>query len=185
MPKTMLKEMREKMTQAVQSFSKNIATVRTGRANPNILDSIFVDYYGATTPLNQIANVSAPEARLIMINPYDKTAITIIEKAIQIADIGLTPSNDGSIIRLSIPSLTEERRKDLVKVVSKYTEESRVQVRNIRRDTNDQLKKSEKDNEVTEDELHTLQEEVQSETDRFIGQLEQLAKNKELDIMEV
>lgn len=185
MPNTMLKEMREKMTQAVQSFSRNVATVRAGRANPNILDSIFVDYYGATTPLNQIANVSAPEARLIVINPYDKTAITAIEKGIQIADIGLTPSNDGSVIRLSIPALTEERRKDLVKVVSKFTEESRIQVRNIRRDTNDQLKKAEKDNDVTEDELRTLQDEVQTETDRFISELEQLAKNKEADIMEV
>lgn len=185
MPDTMLKEMRERMTQAVQSFTRNIATVRAGRANPNILDSIFVDYYGATTPLNQLANVSAPEARLLMINPYDKTAITAIEKAIQIADLGLTPSNDGTVIRISIPPLTEERRKDLVKVVNKYTEESRIQVRNIRRDTNDQLKKAEKDNQVTEDELRTLQDQVQKETDRFIDELEQLAKDKEKDIMEV
>lgn len=185
MPNHMLKEMREKMKQAVQSFSKNIATVRAGRANPNILDNIFVDYYGASTPLNQIANVSAPEARLVMINPYDKTAITAIEKAIQIADLGLTPSNDGAVVRLSIPPLTEERRKDLVKVVSKYTEESRIQVRNIRRDINDQLKKAEKDNEVTEDELRTLQDQVQKETDGFIEELEQLAKNKEVDILEV
>lgn len=185
MPNSMLKEMRERMTQAVQSFTRNIATVRAGRANPNILDSIFVDYYGATTPLNQLANVSAPEARLLMINPYDKTAITEIEKAIQIADIGLTPSNDGAVIRISIPPLTEERRKDLVKVVNKYTEESRIQVRNIRRDTNDQLKKAEKDNQVTEDELRTLQDTVQKETDRFINELEQLAKDKEKDIMEV
>lgn len=177
--------MREKMTQAVQSFSRNIATVRAGRANPNILDSIYVDYYGASTPLNQIANVSAPEPRLLMINPYDKTAITAIEKAIQIADIGLTPSNDGDVIRISIPALTEERRKDLVRVVNKYTEESRIQVRNVRRDANDQLRKAEKDGNLTEDELRNMQDTVQKETDRYISELEQLAKKKEADIMEV
>ena len=185
MPSNTLKEMREKMTQAVQSFSKNIATVRAGRANPNILDSIYVDYYGASTPLNQVANVSAPEPRSLVINPYDKTAVTAIEKAIQIADIGLTPSNDGVVIRISIPALTEERRKDLVRVVNKYTEESRIQVRNVRRDANDQLKKAEKDGKLTEDELRNMQDTVQKETDRYIAELEQLTKKKEADILEV
>src|SRR5690625_5263548 len=148
-----IKDMREKMSQATQAFSKNLATVRAGRANPNILDSIFVDYYGASTPLNQLANVTAPEARLLVITPYDKSAIGDIEKAIQKADLGLTPSNDGDLIRINIPTLTEERRKELVRVVGKYTEESRVQIRNIRRDANDQLRKFEKDGELTEDEL--------------------------------
>lgn len=133
--------MKEKMEQAVQAFSKNLASVRAGRANPSLLDSVYVDYYGASTPLNQLANVGAPEARLLTITPYDKTALADIERAIQIADLGLSPSNDGNMIRISIPPLTEERRKDLVKVVGKYAEESRVQIRNIRRDTNDSLKK--------------------------------------------
>lgn len=140
MSQTILKQMKEKMEQAVQAFSKNLASVRAGRANPSLLDSVYVDYYGASTPLNQLANVGAPEARLLTITPYDKTALADIERAIQIADLGLSPSNDGNMIRISIPPLTEERRKDLVKVVGKYAEESRVQIRNIRRDTNDSLK---------------------------------------------
>lgn len=185
MPNDIMKEMRTKMDQAVQSFTRNIATVRAGRANPNILDSVYVDYYGASTPLNQLANVSAPEPRLLLINPYDKTAITAIEKGIQIADIGLTPSNDGDVVRISIPALTEERRKELARVVNKYTEESRIQVRNIRRDANDQLKKLEKDGDLTEDELRSSQTKVQQETDRYIAELEQLAESKEADIMEV
>src|SRR5690625_721722 len=138
-----IKEMRDKMKQAVQAFSKQLATVRAGRANPQILDGIVVEYYGAFTPLNQLANVSAPEPRMLIITPYDKTVVGNIEKAIQKADIGLTPSNDGNLIRINIPALTEERRKELTKVVSKYTEEARIQVRNIRRDANDQLRKSE------------------------------------------
>lgn len=180
-----MKEMRESMEQAVQAFSRNLATVRAGRANPNILDSIFVDYYGASTPLNQLANVGAPEARLLVITPYDKTALADIEKSIQKADIGLSPSNDGNVIRISIPALTEERRKDLVKVVGKYTEESRVRVRNVRRDTNDIFRKLEKDGELTEDELRNAQDDVQKETDRYIAKVEELADNKEKEIMEV
>lgn len=180
-----MKQMREKMTQAVQAFSKNLATVRAGRANPSILDSIFVDYYGASTPLNQLATIAAPEPRMLVITPYDKTSVGDIEKAIQKADLGLTPSNDGNVIRINIPPLTEERRKDLVKVVGKFTEEYRVQVRNIRRDANEQLKKAEKNGELTEDELRTNQDNVQKETDKFIAELEKLAKNKEAEIMEV
>ncbi|WP_339227737.1 ribosome recycling factor [Oceanobacillus sp. FSL K6-2867] len=185
MSKTILNQMEEKMEQAVQAFSKNLASVRAGRANPSLLDSIYVDYYGASTPLNQLANVGAPEARLLTITPYDKTALADIERAIQIADIGLSPSNDGNMIRISIPPLTEERRKDLVKVVGKYAEESRVQIRNIRRDTNDNLKKSEKNGEITEDDLRGLQDDVQKSTDDHIKQIDQLAKNKEKEIMEV
>lgn len=185
MSNTVVSTMREKMNQAVQSYSKSLATVRAGRANPSLLDSIFVDYYGASTPLNQIANVSAPEARMLVITPYDKSALSDIEKAIQKADLGLSPSNDGNIIRISIPPLTEERRKDLVKVVGKYAEEYRIQVRNIRRDANDQLKKLEKNSEITEDELRGLQDNVQKETDNQIKQIEQLTKEKENEIMEV
>lgn len=180
-----IKDMREKMSQATQAFSKNLATVRAGRANPKILDSIFVHYYGATTPLNQLANVSTPEARLLVVTPYDKTSIGEIEKAIQKADIGLTPSNDGNLIRISIPALTEERRKELSKVVGKYTETAKIQVRNIRREANDALKKFEKEGELTEDELRNYLDQVQQETDNYIEELDQMAKDKEADIMEV
>lgn len=180
-----MKELREKMEQSVQAFSRNLATVRAGRANPNILDNIYVDYYGASTPLNQLANVGAPEPRLLVITPYDKTALGDIEKAIQKADIGLSPSNDGDVIRISIPALTEDRRKELVKVVGKYTEESRVRVRNVRRDANDQFRKFERDGEITEDELRNHQDNVQKETDRYIAELEKLASDKENEIMEV
>lgn len=185
MSDVVMNEMKDKMEQTVQAFSKSLATVRAGRANPSLLDGVNVDYYGAPTPLNQIASISAAEARLLVITPYDKTAIKDIEKAIQIADLGLAPSNDGNVIRISIPALTEERRKDLVKVVGKYTEEYRVQVRNVRRDANDQLKKEEKNGEITEDELRSSQDTVQKETDNFIAKIEQLAKEKEQEIMEV
>lgn len=180
-----MKETKNRMEDAVQAFTKNLATVRAGRANPKILDSVTVEYYGAYTPLNQLANVTAPEPRLLVITPYDKTAVGDIEKAILKADLGLTPSNDGELIRISIPALTEERRKELVKVVNKYTEESRVQVRNIRRDANEQYRKAEKDGELTEDELRAAEDNVQKQTDHFVGQLEELAKNKESEIMEV
>ncbi|GGB30557.1 ribosome-recycling factor [Lentibacillus populi] len=185
MSEAILKQMREKMEQAVQAFSKSLATVRAGRANPSLLDSIYVDYYGASTPLNQLATISAPEARLLVISPFDKSSVGDVEKAIQKADLGLSPSNDGQVIRINIPALTEERRKELVKVVGKYVEEARVQVRNIRRDANDQLKKAEKNGELTEDELRNKQDEVQKETDNHIAKLDQLAKNKEAEIMEV
>ncbi len=185
MANTVLKQTKEKMELAVQSFSRNLATVRAGRANPSLLDSVYVDYYGASTPLNQLASIGVPEARLLVITPYDKTALGDIEKAIQKADLGLSPSNDGNVIRISIPALTEERRKELVKVVGKFAEESRVQVRNIRRDANDQLKALEKKSEITEDELRKLQDDVQKETDNFIGKIEQLVEQKEEEIMEV
>ena len=185
MSESIIKEMRDKMSQAVQAFSKNLATVRAGRANPSILDGIFVDYYGASTPLNQLATISAPEARLLMITPYDKSALGEVEKAIQKADLGLSPSNDGNVIRISIPALTEERRKELVKLVGKYAEESRVQVRNVRREANDQLKKIEKTGEITEDELRTSQDLVQKETDDYIAKIDQHVKDKEKEMMEV
>lgn len=180
-----MNECRDKMQQSIQAFTRNLATVRAGRANPSLLDSVFVEYYGANTPLNQLASIGAPEARLLVVTPYDKTAMGDIEKAIQKADLGLSPSNDGNVIRLNIPPLTEERRKDLVKVVGKYAEEFRVQIRNVRRDTNDALKKAEKNGELTEDELRLAQEDVQKETDKFIAEIDQLAKNKEKEIMEV
>ncbi|GIO26183.1 ribosome recycling factor [Ornithinibacillus bavariensis] len=185
MSEQILGSCRDKMKQAVQSFSRSLATVRAGRANPSLLDSVFVEYYGANTPLNQLATISAPEARLLVITPYDKTAMNDIEKAIQKADLGLSPTNDGNVIRINIPALTEERRKDLVKVVGKYAEEYRVQVRNVRRDTNDALKREEKNGGLTEDELRLAQDDVQKETDKHIAEIDQLAKDKEKEIMEV
>ena len=181
----MFSTLEEKMETAIQAFSRNLATVRAGRANPSLLDNVFVEYYGAPTPLNQLAQIGAPEARMLVITPFDKTALADIEKAIQKADLGLTPSNDGNLIRINIPALTEERRKDLTKIVGKYAEESRVQVRNIRRDANDQLKKLEKDAEITEDELRTSQDKVQKETDHYIAEIDRLAAEKEAEIMEV
>lgn len=185
MSKDVLKDMRDKMETATQAFSKNLATVRAGRANPAILDNIFVEYYGAATPLNQLAQVGAPEARLLVITPFDKTAVAEIEKAILKADIGLSPSSDGDVIRINIPALTEDRRKELTKVVGKYAEESKVQIRNVRREANDQLKKLEKDALLTEDELRTNQDEVQKETDKFIERIDTLSAEKEAEILEV
>ncbi|WP_373896038.1 ribosome recycling factor [Virgibacillus natechei] len=180
-----VKEMQRKMSEAVQSFSKTLATVRAGRASANLLDNVYVDYYGATTPLNQLTSISVPEARLLVISPYDKSSLSDVEKAIQKADLGVSPTNDGNVIRINMPALTEERRKDLVKVVGKYAEEARVQVRNIRREANDQLKKAEKDNELTEDDLRGLQDKVQKETDTQTAKIDQISKDKENDIMEV
>jgi ribosome recycling factor len=185
MPNETISDMRNKMQGAVQALTRNLATVRAGRANPALLDNVFVEYYGTQTPLNQLASVNAPEARLLVITPYDKTVIGEIEKAILKADLGLSPSSDGNVVRISIPPLTEERRKELTKVVGKFAEESRIQVRNIRRDANDQLKKLEKDSVITEDELRTNQDIVQKETDNFIKEIDQIAKNKEDEIMEV
>ncbi|UOQ93247.1 ribosome recycling factor [Halobacillus shinanisalinarum] len=185
MSDAVIKETKQQMEQAVQAYSRQLATVRAGRANPSILDNVYVDYYGAATPLNQLAQVGAPEPRLLVITPYDKSAVSEIEKAIQKADLGLSPSSDGNVVRINIPALTEERRKDLAKVVGKYSEEAKVQVRNIRRDANDRLKKLEKDGELTEDDLREYQDDVQKVTDDNIASIDKLAKNKEDEIMEV
>src|SRR5690625_2576475 len=165
MSEAIINDSRKKMDLAIQSFTKNLATVRAGRANPAILNNVMVDYYGAPTPLNQLATVTAPEARLLVITPFDKSTIGDIEKAIQKADLGLSPSSDGNVVRISIPTLTEERRKELTRVVGKYAEESRIQIRNIRREANDQIKKLENDSVLTEDESRKAQEDVQNETD--------------------
>ncbi|SHN16550.1 ribosome recycling factor [Gracilibacillus kekensis] len=185
MSEQLIKDAKAKMDQAVKAYSKSLATVRAGRANPAILDSVQVEYYGALTPLNQLTSISVPEARLLVITPFDKSSLSDIEKAIQKADLGLSPSNDGNIIRISIPPLTEERRKELVKVVGKYAEESKVQIRNIRRDANDQLKKDEKNGDITKDDLKGFQDDVQDETNAHIKKIDDLTKEKEQEIMEV
>ncbi|MEK5443101.1 MULTISPECIES: ribosome recycling factor [unclassified Fredinandcohnia] len=180
-----LNQVKDKMSKAVQALSRELATVRAGRANPAILDKVTVDYYGAPTPLNQLASINVPEARMLVIQPYDKSVLGDMEKAIQKADLGLNPTNDGSIIRISIPPLTEERRRDLVKLVKKYAEESKVAVRNVRRDGNDDLKKLEKNGEITEDELRSLTDDIQKLTDESINKIDSVAKEKEKEIMEV
>ncbi|MDV2685459.1 ribosome recycling factor [Alkalihalophilus sp. As8PL] len=175
----------ERMKKAIESLNRELAKLRAGRANPAILDRITVEYYGAETPLNQLATITVPEARLLMIQPFDKTSMNDIERAIQKADLGLTPSNDGSVIRIAIPPLTEERRRDLTKLVKKSGEEAKVAVRNVRRDANDDLKKLQKDGEMTEDELRRYTDEVQKLTDKNIADIDAVAEKKEKEIMEV
>lgn len=181
----MMNETKERMEKAIGAYQRELATVRAGRANPSLLDKVTVEYYGAQTPLNQIASITAPEARMLVITPYDKTALGDIEKAIQKADLGVTPSNDGNIIRITIPPLTEERRKELAKLVKKYSEDAKVAVRNIRRDANDDLKKLEKNGEMTEDELRSSTEDVQKLTDEYVSKIDEITKDKEKEIMEV
>jgi ribosome recycling factor len=185
MPKSTLTQVKDKMEKAIQAYSRELATVRAGRANPALLDKVTVDYYGAPTPINQLGSINVPEARMLVIQPYDKTVLGNIEKAIIKADLGLNPSNDGSIIRIAIPALTEERRRELVKVVKKYSEEAKIAVRNIRRDGNDDLKKLEKNGDITEDELRGYTEDIQKLTDDYIAKVDTVTKEKEKEIMEV
>ena len=177
-------DVKDRMNKAVEHYRHEVSTIRTGRASANILDVVKVDYYGTPTPLNNIAHVTVPEGQLIVIQPFDPNNLECIEKAIMSSDVGLTPNNDGSVIRLNIPTLTEERRKDLVKVVHKIIEEGRVAVRNIRRDANDLLKKSEKDNDLSEDNLRRATDNIQEMTDEHIKNLNQIQEAKEKDILD-
>lgn len=176
---------KQKMENTIDAYTRSLASIRAGRANASLLDRITVDYYGAPTPINQMAGITVPEARLLVIQPYDKTVIGDIEKAILKSDIGITPSNDGSLIRLAVPALTEERRKEIAKTVKKEAEDAKVGVRNVRRDANEELKKLEKNAEITEDELHRYGDDIQKLTDSYIKQIDDLAKNKENEIMEI
>lgn len=185
MSREVIKLAEEKMNKAVDALKRELVTLRAGRANPAILDKIQVEYYGAVTPLNQLASVTVPEARLLVIQPFDKTIINDIDRTIQKSDLGLSPSNDGTVIRIMIPPLTEERRRDLVKLVKKYAEEAKVAIRNIRRDANDDLKKLQKDGEMTEDELRRSTDDVQKLTDKEIVNVDEVALVKEKEIMEV
>ncbi len=178
-------EAEEKMKKAIAAYQRELSTLRAGRATPSLLDNIEVNYYGVSTPLNQLAGVTAPESRLLVVQPWDKQSIPEIEKAIQKSDLGLTPSNDGNVIRLTIPELTEERRKDLVKYVKKKAEESRVAIRNIRRDANDTIKQMEKESEISEDESKRAQDDIQDLTDKMIGEVDKILEVKENEIMEV
>jgi len=179
------KKVEEKMTKTIGVFHDNLNSVRAGRANPSLLDRITVEYYGADTPLNQVANVSAPEPRMLVIAPWDATLIPAIEKAITTSDLGINPSNDGKIVRLVIPMLTEERRRDLTKLVKKMAEEAKVAIRNERRSANDKLKKQEKNGDLTKDDLKDGEEVVQKLTDKYIKKIDEMEKEKEKELLEV
>ncbi|MGM0750459.1 MAG: ribosome recycling factor [Bacillota bacterium] len=185
MPNTIIANAKERMTKAIQTFSRELASIRAGRANASLLDKITVDYYGAPTPVNQLAGISIPEARMLVIQPYDKSALGDIEKAILKSDLGITPTSDGNIIRIVVPALTEERRKELVKLVKKEAEDAKVAIRNIRRDANDDLKKKEKSGDITEDDLRGYSDDVQKATDESIVKIDSIAKDKEQEMLEV
>jgi len=180
-----LKALDERMDKAIGSVRSNFATIRAGRATPALLDRIQVEYYGSTMPINQLANVSTPEPRMLVITPWDKGSLGEIERAIVKSDLGMMPTNDGSVIRLTIPQLTEQRQQELVKQVKKLAEDGRIAVRNIRRDVNDDVKKLEKSGDISEDDSRRAQEKVQTVTDRFIGEIDKLLTAKEQEILEV
>ena len=175
----------ERMQKSVESMRTELATVRTGRASPHLLDRLVIDYYGAQTPLKQLAQVAATDARMLTVTPYDKSSINTIEKAVMESDLGLSPSNDGNVIRLSIPELTEERRKELVKVVHGVAEQGRVAIRNIRRDVMQDLRELKKEGEAGSDDEHHGETELQKHTDAAIGEIDNLLKGKEEEILEV
>ncbi|MFZ5591048.1 MAG: ribosome recycling factor [Bacillota bacterium] len=185
MAKELIAEAEANMKKTVEVVKKEFASLRAGRATPALLDKITVNYYGTPTPLNQLANISVPEARLLVIQPWDKSALPEIEKAILKSDLGITPTSDGTVVRLQIPQLTKERRAELVKVIKKKAEEGRVAIRNVRRDANDALKAKEKKGEISEDELKRSQDEVQKITDKYIKEIDTLLQNKEQEIMSI
>lgn len=184
MPQTIKKEAEERMDKALAALRRDLATLRAGRATPAMLDRVQVEYYGTPTPINQLASVNTPDVRTLVIQPWDKSVLAEIEKAILKSDIGLTPANDGSVIRLSVPPLTEERRAELVKQTKKIGEEAKVAIRNIRRDANDDIKKLEK-SELSEDESRRHQDDIQKMTDRFTAEVDRIIAAKEKEIMEV
>lgn len=183
MEQSIFNEAKNKMDKAVEHYKKELSSIRTGRASTDILNSVKVDYYGSLSPLSNIANITIPEAQLISIQPFDPSTIELIEKAISESDLGLTPNNDGNVIRLNIPALTQERRQELVKQVHKIIEDGRISIRNIRRDANDQLKKLQKSNELSEDNLKRSLDNIQELTDNYISNLNQIQDKKEQDIL--
>ena len=185
MKEDVLKKLKDEMEKNIASLNKSFARVRTGRATVSLLDGIKVDYYGTPTPINQVANVSIPESRQILIVPWDASVVGALEKAIQKSDLGLTPTTDGKAIRLIIPQLTEERRKEIVKTVKKMAEEGKVKLRNLRRDANEELKTLKKNNSLSEDELFKAQEEVQKITDQYIEKVDKILAAKEKEVMEI
>ncbi|ABG52825.1 ribosome recycling factor [Trichodesmium erythraeum IMS101] len=180
-----LKEAEEKMQKAIEATKNSFNTVRTGRANASLLDRVMVEYYGSPTQLKSMANIGIPDASTITIQPYDKTSLGLIEKAINMSDVGLTPNNDGSIIRLNIPALTAERRQEMVKKTAKLAEEGKVSIRNIRRDAVDSIRKQEKNSDISKDESRDLQDKVQKKTDKYIAKIDELLAAKEKDMTTV
>lgn len=184
MPQAIKKNAEERMDKALGALRRDLSTLRAGRATPSMLDRVQAEYYGAQTPVNQLASITTPDSRTLIIQPWDKSALAAIEKAILKSDLGLTPSNDGAVIRLGIPPLTEERRADLVKQTRKFGEEAKVAIRNVRRDANDDIKKLEK-SDISEDESRRHQDDIQKTTDRFIAEVDKIIAAKEKEIMEV
>ncbi len=185
MRKEIIARVREKMDKTIDHIKHEFATIRTGRASTALLDGVNVDYYGSSVPLIQLANVSVPEARLLLVTPFDKGALGNIEKAILKSGLGLTPNNDGKVIRIPIPELTEERRKDLVKVVRRLAEDSRVSLRNTRREANEEVKKNEKDGNLSEDDSRRIQDEIQKVTAEYVKKIDESLEAKEKEVMEV
>lgn len=185
MPQTIISAGEDRMNKSIESLKRELGLMRSGRANPAVLNNVTVSYYGVNTPLSQMSAISTPEAQVLMIKPYDKSMLKEIEKAINLADLNLVPQNDGTVIRLNFPALTEDRRKALVKDVKTYAENAKVAIRNIRRDMNDELKKLEKDSLLSEDELKRENDKVQKLTDKFIELVDTTAKDKEKTIMEI
>ena len=180
-----LENLSDRMNKVIDNLETNYSEVRAGRANPAILNKVSVEYYGVPTPINQVASISVPEARLIVIQPWDRSILSQVEKAIEKADIGIHPMNDGQVIRLSFPELTEERRKDLAKDIRKMAEEAKVAVRNVRRDEMDEAKDSLKNKEISEDEEKALEEKIQKETDKYVAKIDEMSEKKEKEIMSV
>ncbi|NLZ53705.1 MAG: ribosome recycling factor [Thermoanaerobacteraceae bacterium] len=185
MDKNTFAEIEDRMNKVLANLKSEFATIRTGRASTALLDKVYVDYYGTPTPVNQVASVSVPEPKMILIQPWEVKMLQVIEKAILKSDLGLTPNNDGKVIRLILPELTSERRQELVRTAKKKTEDAKVSIRNIRREYNDILKKREKNKEISEDDLKRSQEEIQKITDKYIDEADRILANKEKDIMEV
>jgi ribosome recycling factor len=185
MDQDLLRQTQDHMEKSLEVLRRELATIRTGRANPGIIERLQVDYYGAPTPLQQLATITSPDPRQLLVQPYDRTSVGNIEKAIRQSDLGFNPTNDGAQIRIIIPQLTEERRRDLVKLVHKRTEEAKVAIRNVRRDTNDQIKRLRRDKEMSEDEESVAQEDLQKVTDRLIREAEAIGKSKEAELLEV
>ena len=181
----LLSETESKMTKSVEALRRDLMTLRTGRASPALVERLAVEYYGTPTPLQQLATIHAPEPRLLVIQPYDKSSFGAIEKAIQKSDLGINPTNDGKVIRLAIPQLTEDRRREMVKVARRKVEDFRIQVRNLRRDAHKDLQEFEKEKMISYDELTRGEEQLQRLTDRFVGEIERLGQSKESEIMEV
>jgi ribosome recycling factor len=185
LPNEVIKHSEETMRKSIENLQREFMGIRTGKANPGLVENIKVMYYGQAVPLKQVANIAVPEPRLITVQPWERTLVPEIEKAIQGSELGLNPQSDGVLIRLPIPPLTEERRKELVKVVKRFGEDARIAVRNIRRDANETFKKLEKDHTISEDEMHTRQEEVQKLTDKYVVEVDEVVIAKEKEVMEI